>query len=88
MKRKVMVDPSSGEVMAHQIVTAWFRDVGQGLKFNHISDGFEPEKTDAPEPKVAEQRKIWRNGVWLGLEAHLTDDVPPKLVIPALKSEG
>jgi hypothetical protein len=63
------------------VVTAWFRDVGDGLDFNHISDGWDPENDDTPEPKCPAQVKAWRGGIWLGRRAMLTDDVPPRLVL-------
>ena len=63
-----------------QTVTAWYRDVGEGMKFNHISDGFDHENDDNPIPKTDEQRKAWRGGLWIGREAVLTDDIPPRLV--------
>jgi len=64
-----------------QAVTAWFRDVGDGLKFNHISDGWDPDNDDQPPAKTEAQGKAWRGGIWIGREGLLTDDVPPRLVL-------
>lgn len=60
--------------MSAQIVTRWFRDVGEGREFNHISLGFNPDH-DEPAWVSEEQRKSWRNSIWVPERAVLRDGV-------------
>lgn len=56
------------------IVTCWYRDRGNGMKFNHLSIGFN-ETHEEPPYLFESQRIAWSDGEWIGMEATLIDGV-------------
>ena len=60
-------------------VTLWFRlDDRKEWDFNHLEDGhFQGER---PAPKTDVHKRAWGAGQWMKVLAHLTDDVPAKVV--------
>jgi hypothetical protein len=56
------------------IVTKWYRDIGDGMEFNHISTGFNPDH-DEPAWVTDMQRRMWLNSLWAPQEAELVDGV-------------
>jgi hypothetical protein len=46
-----------------QKVTVWYRDIGKGLVFNHISDGYDIAQI-VPVPVNEHQRKAWKGSLW------------------------
>lgn len=61
-----------GEKATAMIVTCWYRDVGDGPKFNHMSNGYH-EDHDEPAYVTEEQRKAWENCIWIPRRAELID---------------
>lgn len=56
------------------IVTKWYRDTGDGLEFNHISNGFNPDH-ETPAWVSEDQRKTWTNQLWAPKQGKLEDGV-------------
>lgn len=60
--------------MTSMVVTKWFRDVGDGPQFNHISNGYNPDH-ETPAWVSEEQRKAWVNSIWAPERGELKDGV-------------
>lgn len=56
------------------LITKWYRDIGEGLEFNHISVGYHPDH-DEPAYVSEEQRRMWKGGIWVAERAVLRDGV-------------
>lgn len=55
------------------LVTRWFRDVGDGMKFNHISSGYNQDH-DEPAYVTEAQKRAWSGSIWSGLRAYLVNN--------------
>ena len=60
--------------MSEFLVTCWYRDLGNGFEFNHISSGFNPGH-DEPPYVTEQQGKNWCDGLWLPKKAVIRDGV-------------
>lgn len=58
-------------------VTLWFRLNDKTFEFNHTQDG---HVDFGPQIKHANQSKAWPRATWKFEHAHLTNDIPPKVV--------
>ena len=56
------------------IVTAWYRDLGDGLQYNHYSVGFN-ELHEDPAYMFESQRIAWAGWIWVGKKSTLIDGV-------------
>lgn len=62
-------------------VTLWSRKNEKGeWEFNHLEDGHVPPDTAKPTPKHENHKSAWKKGEWQYVHAHLTGDVPPRVV--------
>lgn len=58
--------------------TVWYkRDFVKGWEYNHLQYGF--ARAAKPTPSFPSQAG-WLRGEWIGYDAWLTHDVPPKVV--------
>jgi hypothetical protein len=70
------------------IVTCWYRDRGDGFKYNHYSAGFDPEAVDPPY-MFESQRISWSNGLWLAKEGRFENGVVTEIEpIPVAPDTG
>lgn len=56
------------------IVTCWYRVTEDGLKYNHYSQGFDPD-AERPPFMFENQRQAWANAIWCHRRAELIDGV-------------
>lgn len=54
------------------LITQWFRDVGDGPEFNHISNGYHPSHEE-PAYVTERQRREWRGSIWAPRPAWLVN---------------
>jgi len=54
------------------IVTCWYRLTDDGLKYNHYSQGFDPDATSPPY-MFESQRIAWQKVTWQSIIASLVD---------------
>jgi hypothetical protein len=54
------------------IVTCWYRVTDDGLKFNHYSQGFDPDAISPPYLHES-QRISWQSATWAPRKAELVD---------------
>lgn len=65
-------------------VTLWFRltfvDGVEREEFNHLEDGHVAQEQERPTPKCAEHKTPWSRGKWRKEHAHLTTDLPGRVM--------
>lgn len=50
--------------------TCWYRVTEEGLKYNHLADGYDAE-ADEPTPRDERQQAAWANALWESRAAHM-----------------